>query len=98
MFVLPSDSNYFHNPDDIFNLFDKGTFSALKTIEATKGTMKDVPYGDYYLLATMGVFHDDTLKSYRGAIRHIRIDADFVADTAILRSAGFRTQAWLHVN
>ena len=92
---FPSDETYFDNPNDIFNLFENGTFSAIRTIDSSYGFMKNVPFGEYYLLGSIGVPHGGTIKSYQGSIAHIRIDStssDTIKLHCVWRNSG---HTWL---
>lgn len=88
--TIPHDSNYYYNPQDILNLFENGTFSAIKTLEQPYGQFENVPYGTYDIVGVMGVPHNDTVRSYLVSVdEYVKTDSNIGNDTIFLRVFGY---------
>ena len=82
----PIEENYFDNKDDLIAEFQSGILPAVSTIPATHGNLNNIPFGQYVLIGALGLYHKDTLKTYRGSFLHLTIDSSFVYDSIILKA------------
>lgn len=76
---------YSYNPDDLISLFDYNKYTTVQTINEPYGALTNVPYGWYQIWAAMGVYHDDTLKTFRVSTSGlIRVDSSLAKKTVVL--------------
>ncbi|MDE7338210.1 MAG: hypothetical protein K2M92_02870 [Bacteroidales bacterium] len=83
---FPTDEYYFDNKNDLIAGFEDGRFPAVATIPATNGHLNNIPFGEYVLVGVLGLYHNDTLKSYKGSYLRLKVDSSFIDNPVVLKA------------
>ncbi|MCM1168887.1 MAG: hypothetical protein NC324_03015 [Bacteroides sp.] len=71
---VPVDSNYVYTPYDLIDLFRTEKVSAIQEDYAYSANYNDISYGEYALIHTFCIRHQDTLKLWAGFYTPITVN------------------------
>lgn len=88
---------YTYNPNDLIALFSNGSLTSIKEIRHNAGWFDSVAYGNYWLIAAIGIPHNDTIKTFTGSCHGLVIDESTHNDTIDIGNVGYLSPYWLTI-